>query len=81
MKSGLLVLSLAVFSPLWVPYGSLIPHERGNPDWQSYAGESGSPYNAQKNPAQANGTVSYNPLAPLASVAPSAPSGSANTNP
>ena len=76
MKSGLVVLSLAVFSPLWLPYGSLVPTESGNRNWDSYVGQAGSTYDAQANPAQANGTVRYNPLAPLASVSPTSPSGS-----
>ena len=77
MRSALLALSLALFSPLWVPYGSLIPHQSGNRNWDAYVGQAGSTYDAQANPPQANGTVRYNPLAPQASVSPSSPSGSA----
>jgi len=76
MKSALVALSLMAFTPLWFPYGSLIPHERGNPNWNSYAGEVGSTYDSKANPAQTMGTVSYNPMAALPTVAPAAPSGS-----
>jgi hypothetical protein len=79
MKSALVALSLIAITPLWFPYGSLIPHEHGNPDWNSYAGEAGSVYDSKANPAQTSGTVSYNPMAPLPTVAPSQPSGSAAT--
>jgi hypothetical protein len=77
MKSTLAALSLFVFTPLWLPYGSLVPQGSGNPNGNSYAGEAGSTYDAKANPAQTNGMVSYNPLAPLPPVAPAAPSGSA----
>ena len=65
MKSTLVALSLFVFTPLWLPYGAFITKESGNPNWNSYAGKAGSTYDAQANPAQTNGTVSYNPMAPL----------------
>ena len=77
MKSALVALSLVAITPLWFPYGSLIPHEHGNPDWNSYAGDAGSTYDSKANPAQTLGTVSYNPMAALPEVAPSTPSGSA----
>jgi hypothetical protein len=70
-------LSLIVFTPLWLPYGSLIPHEHGNPNWDPYNGQPGSTYDSQANPPQTIGVVRYDPLAPLPPVAPSAPSGSA----
>ena len=76
MKSALVALSLIAITPLWFPYGSLIPHEHGNPDWNPYTGQAGSTYDSQANPAQTMGTVQYDPMAPLATVAPSAPSGS-----
>jgi hypothetical protein len=78
MKSALVALSLITFTPLWIPYGSLIPHEHGNPDWNAYVGQAGSTYDSKANPAQTIGTVTYNPMAPLPPVAPSAPSGSAS---
>jgi len=77
MKSAVVALSLIAVTPLWFPYGSLIPHEHGNPNWNPYVGKAGSTYDSKANPAQTMGTVSYNPLAPLPTVAPSAPSGSA----
>jgi hypothetical protein len=85
MKSGLiltsgLILGLALLgplNPLWVPYGAFIPKSAGNPNWNNYAGEAGSTYNSAANPAQTIGTVTYNPYAPLPSVAPTTPSGSA----
>ena len=77
MKSALVALSLVAITPLWFPYGSLIPHEHGNPDWNSYAGDAGSTYDSKANPSQTVGTVTYDPMAPLPPVAPSAPSGSA----
>jgi hypothetical protein len=76
MKSALWALSLIIFTPLLFPYGSLIPHEHGNPDWNSYVGQAGSTYDSKANPSQTIGTVSYNPMAPLPTVAPSSPSGS-----
>ena len=79
MKSGLLVLSLALFTPLWLPYGSFLPSAPGNRNYDPYVGQAGSTYDASANPARTIGTVRYNPLAPLASVAPSAPSGSGAT--
>ena len=78
MKSALVALSLIAFTPLWIPYGSLIPQEHGNPDWNSYVGQAGSTYDSKANPAQTMGTVSYDPMAPLPTVAPSSPSGSAS---
>ena len=77
MKSTLAALSLIVFTPSMFPYGSLIPHGDGNPNANAYVGQAGSTYDSQANPARTNGTVSYNPMAPLPSVAPPAPSGSA----
>lgn len=77
MKSTLVALSLIVFTPSMFPYGSLLPSGHGNPNRNAYAGDAGSTYDSKANPAQTNGTVSYNPLAPLPSVAPPAPSGSA----
>jgi hypothetical protein len=71
-------LSLALFVPLMVPYGSFLPAAPGNRNWDPYIGEPGSTYDRQANPPQANGRVTYNPLAPLPSVAPAAPSGSAS---
>jgi len=76
MKSALVALSLVAFTPMWIPYGSLIPHEPGNPDWNPYIGQAGSTYDSKANPSQTMGTVSYDPLAPMAPVSPSAPSGS-----
>jgi hypothetical protein len=76
MKSALVALSLVAFTPLWLPYGSLVPHEHGNPNWNTYVGTAGSTYDSTGNPAQTIGTVSYNPMAALPTVAPSAPSGS-----
>jgi hypothetical protein len=81
MKSALVALCLIAFTPLWLPYGSLIPHEHGNPDWNPYAGEAGSTYDSKANPAKTIGTVSYDPMAPMTTVAPAAPSGSAATMP
>ena len=76
MKSALVALSLVAFTPMWIPYGSLIPHEPGNPDWNSYIGQAGSTYDSKANPSQTMGTVNYDPLAPMPPVSPSAPSGS-----
>jgi hypothetical protein len=79
MKSGLVLLSLAAFSPLWLPYGSFIPSSPGNPNYQPYVGQPGSTYDSQANAPQTMGSVSYNPLAPVPTVTPSTPSGSANS--
>jgi hypothetical protein len=81
MKSGLILTSLALlgpFNPLWLPYGAFVPNSAGNPNWDSYAGQAGSTYDAAANPPKTNGPAAYNPYAPLPSVAPAAPSGSAN---
>ncbi len=81
MKSGLILTSLALIgplNPLLVPYGAFVTKSAGNPNWDAYAAQAGSTYYAAANPAQTIGTVSYNPYAPLASVSPTAPSGSAN---
>jgi hypothetical protein len=77
MKSGLILASLLAFTPLSVPYGAFFIKSAGNPDWQPYLGETGSLYDAAANPAQTVGTVSYDPYAPLPTVNPSTPSGSA----
>jgi hypothetical protein len=81
MKSGIILAGLAILgplNPLWVPYGAFVPKSWGNPDWDTYLGEAGSTYDAAANPPQTIGTVTYNPYAPMPSVSPSAPSGSAN---
>lgn len=78
MKSGLVLASLIIFTPLWVPYGAFVAKSAGNPNWDSYASQPGSTYDAAANPAQTVGTVAYDPYAPLPPVAPAAPSGSAN---
>jgi hypothetical protein len=77
MKSGLILASLAIFSPLWLPYGSFVTKSAGNPDWQPYIGQPGSTYDSAANPAQTIGTVAYDPNAPLPSTAPASQSGSA----
>jgi hypothetical protein len=76
MKSTLVALSLFVFSSLWFPYGSFFAGNSGNPNRSQYAGQEDSTYDAKANPAQTNGTVSYDPMAPLPPVAPAQPSGS-----
>ncbi len=75
MKSGLVLtaLILLVFTPLWVPYGAFVVKSSGNPNWDSYAGEPGSTYDAGANPPQTIGTVAYDPYAPLAQPAPRPP--------
>lgn len=81
MKSGLILTGLAILgplNPLWVPYGAFVPKSWGNPNWDAYSSQVGSTYDAAANPPQTIGTVTYNPYAPLASVSPAAPSGSAN---
>ena len=65
MKSGLILASLVIFTPLWVPYGAFVTKSAGNPNWHSYAGAVGSTYDSAATPAQTNGTVSYDPYAPL----------------
>jgi hypothetical protein len=67
---------MALFLPLLVPYGSFLPSAPGNRNLNPYVGEAGSTYDSQANPPRTMGQVSYNPLAPLASVAPTSPSGS-----
>ena len=79
MKSGLILASLLAISPIWVPYGSFVTKSAGNPNWDSYAGEAGSTYDAAANPAQTVGTVAYNPYGPLPATSPATPSGSANS--
>ena len=85
MKSRLMMASLAILgltgplNPLWFPYGSFIPESAGNPNWDNYAGQPGSTYDTAANPPQTIGQVQYNPYAPLPSVTPASPSGSANT--
>jgi hypothetical protein len=78
MKSGLVLLSLAAFSPLWLPYGAFFPSSPGNPNYQPYVGQPSSTYDSQANAPQTMGMVSYNPLGPVPPVTPSTPSGSAN---
>ncbi len=81
MKSGLILAGLAILgplNPLWFPYGALIPGPSGNPDWNAYAGQPGSTYDAAANPPQTVGMVSYDPYAPLPPVTPATPSGSAS---
>ncbi len=75
MKTTLVALSLFIFSPLLFPYGSFVSKEPSNPNWSRYAGQEGSTYDAKANPAQTNGTVRYNPMAPLPQSAPSNPNG------
>jgi hypothetical protein len=81
MKSGLILASLMVFSPLWVPYGAFVTKSAGNPDWDFYIGEAGSTYDAAANPAKTIGTVTYDPYAPLPTVNPTTASGSATGAP
>lgn len=76
MKPALVALSLFVYSPSLLPYGSFVSKEPGNPNWNRYAGAEGSTYDAKENPAQTVGMVHYNPMAPLPPVAPATPSGS-----
>ena len=81
MKSGLILAGVAILgplNPLWFPYGAFIPGPSGNPDWNAYAGQPGSTYDAAANPPRTIGTVTYDPYAPLPAVTPSSPSGSAN---
>ncbi len=81
MKSGIILTALAILgplNPLWVPYGAFVPKSWGNPNWDNYSSQTGSTYDSAANPAQTIGTVSYNPYAPMPSVSPTAPSGSAN---
>ena len=75
MKSGMVLLSLMIFTPLWVPYGAFVTKSAGNPDWDSYVGQPASVYDSAANPPQTIGTVSYNPMAPLPQTAPAATSG------
>jgi hypothetical protein len=75
MKSGLVLASLIVFSPLWVPYGAFVAKSAGNPNWDPYAGQPGSTYDAAANPATTVGTVAYNPYAPLPATNPATGSG------
>ena len=56
-----------------VPYGALVPLSAGNPNGDSYVGQAGGTYDAAANPAKTNGTVTYNPLAPLPASAPATP--------
>ena len=79
MKSGLVLASLIIFSPLWVPYGAFVTKSAGNPNWDPYAGQPGSTYDAAANPAQTIGTVAYDPYAPLPATSPATSGGSANT--
>ena len=48
---------------------------QGNPNGDAYAGTAGSTYDPSANPARTNGSVSYNPGAPIppdaATIAPS----------
>ena len=81
MKSGLVLASLIIFTPLWVPYGAFVTKSAGNPNWDSYVGQPGSTYDSAANPAQTIGTVAYNPNAPLPATTPAAPSGSATMAP
>lgn len=46
----------------------------GNPDANAYAGSAGSVYDATANPPRTNGTVRYNPNAPLPPADMPAPS-------
>jgi hypothetical protein len=78
MKSGLVLASLIIFTPLWVPYGAFVTKSAGNPNWDFYAGQAGSTYDSAANPAQTIGTVAYDPYAPLPATTPAAPSGSAS---
>jgi hypothetical protein len=78
MKSGLVLASLIIFTPLWVPYGAFVTKSAGNPNWDSYAGQNGSTYDAAANPAQTIGTVAYDPYAPLPASSPATPNGNAN---
>jgi hypothetical protein len=80
MKSGLvLTASLIIFTPLLLPYGAFVTKSAGNPNWNSYAGQPGSTYDAAANPARTVGTVAYNPYGPLPATSPATPSGSANS--
>ncbi len=65
MKSGLILASLLAVTPLWVPYGAFVRLSAGNPNWNEYAGQAGSTYDAAANPAQTVGVVTYDPYAPL----------------
>jgi hypothetical protein len=47
------------------------PNE-GNPNGAAYLGSPGSTYDASANPPRANGTVKYDPQAPLPPVLPAA---------
>jgi hypothetical protein len=81
MKSGLVLASLIIFSPLWVPYGAFVTKSAGNPNWGPYAGQPGSTYDATANPAQTIGTVAYDPYAPLPATSPASASGTSNMMP
>ncbi len=81
MKSGLVLASLIIFTPLWVPYGAFVTKSAGNPNWDSYIGQPGSTYDSAANAPQTIGTVTYNPNAPLPPVTPATPSGSATMAP
>jgi hypothetical protein len=51
---------------------------QGNPDGAAYVGATGSVYEASANPPRTNGTVSYDPNAPIPpDPAAAAPSGAA----
>jgi len=55
------------------PYGALVPQSPGNPNDDSYAGQTGGVYDSAANPAKTMGTVAYNPYAPLPAQPPAPP--------
>jgi hypothetical protein len=75
MKSGLILgLSLGL---MWFPYAAFIPGPAaGNPDQTPYNGQPDGVYDIAANPPKINGTVTYNPYAPL----PPAPANTLGTN-
>ncbi|MEO8896587.1 MAG: hypothetical protein ABI450_11965 [Rhizomicrobium sp.] len=56
------------------------PNE-GNPNGAAYFGSPGSTYDMAANPARPNGTVTYDPAAPLAPVIPAADATSGSAMP
>ena len=66
MKFGPILAAMIV-----VPYSSaFLPGISGNPERQAYVGHERSTWDAAAHPARANGTVAYNPLAPMADPVP-----------
>lgn len=63
----------ALFAVLGLGLCACASPNAGNPDGAAYAGSSGSVYDVSANPPRADGTVRYNPNAPLPPDLPAAP--------